>query len=315
MRGADQGTPVKGHRVPDFLIVGAAKSGTTSLSHYLSEHPAIEIVSNRLEYFGEFSNPSIGRLAEEEYLHYFSEIPQQIRAGEKSVSYLYSELAPIQINKMNPDMKIIMILRDPTERAYSDFWNQRRKRVEKLSFEEALSVEAERLRNNARFELHYLNYGLYSEKVKRYIEMFGKENIGIFLFEDLNISPSWVCRECFKLLGVNEEFTPAKFNIYCAGGEDKFHPIAGFLYFFARRSWAVSLVRRFIPKRVKVGITSWMNNSSMKLGYPKMNFETEEKVREFFYEDVKVLESIIDRDLSSWLSRKYQDIDEPASSY
>jgi len=75
---------------PDFLIVGAAKSGTTSLSKYIGEHPQIEIVSNQLEYFGEFWNHATGKMTEEEHLNLFSDISSEIMAGEKSVSYLYS---------------------------------------------------------------------------------------------------------------------------------------------------------------------------------------------------------------------------------
>lgn len=290
-------------RTPDFVIVGAAKSGTTSLSNYLDGHPQITVVSNRLEFFGEYENPAFSRMRLDDYLDLFQDCPDEVVAGEKSVSYLYSEKAAEEIAEVCPNAKILMVLRDPVERAYSDYWHRRRRGVESLSFEEALRREADRIEAGARFELHYATYGLYAEKVERYFRLFGKDSVKVFLLEDLKESPERVCRECFDFLGVETEFVPDGFQVYNEGAQRADSPVLMLLHWMARNSVIVSVVRALVPDEVRSRVTDWMQRKERGAGdYPEMDTETREELRSFFREDIMRLEQLLNRDLDAWLS-------------
>ena len=288
-------------RTPDFLIVGAAKSGTTSLSNYLDQHPKIKIVSNRLEYFGEYTNTMMKDLSQEEYLDLFSSIPEDIATGEKSASYLYSDKAPQQIKNLNPRMQILIILRNPVDRAYSDYWHRRRNQMESLSFEDALRVEQQRIKKKAPFELYYANYGLYAEKVENYFSMFGREQCRVFLFKELIENPQEVCKTCFEFLGVGTTEVQIDFEIYNKGTTPKKNVVAKMLFRLSRERSFVKLVRNFIPKRIKRIVTRWMNTNPESDGYPKMNSETRNYLRNFFKNDIIKLEKLLGKDLGHWL--------------
>jgi hypothetical protein len=289
-------------RTPDFLIVGAAKSGTTSLSNYLSAHPSIEVVSNRLEFFGEYRNPATGDLSLEAYLRHFSAVPPGKLCGEKSVSYLYSGQAIADIYELNPDMKILMVLRDPTERAYSDYWQRRRTGVENLSFEDALAQENDRILNGARFELHYANYGLYAGRVSAYVEKFGSENVYVIRYEDLRRQPESVCRGCFGFLGVDENFISQSYPVHNKGSQGKDSAILRLLFWMARQKVIVSILRAGINDGLRKRATNWMARKNATGRYPEIKKETEEQLHTFFEDDINELERVLDWDLSEWKS-------------
>lgn len=287
-------------RVPDFLIVGAARSGSTSLSNYLAKHPQVAVVSNRLEFFGEYENPAFTGMTLSEYLMLFEGYGDDVAVGEKSVSYLYSENAPYDIAKIAPDAKIFIVLRDPVERAYSDYWQRRRTGVESLSFQEAIEVEEERIKKGARFELHYVNYGFYSDNVARYLEVFGRDNVHIFLFDKLKSAPDDVCRKCFEALEVDCGFEPVKFEVHNPGGRGRDSWWLDCLFWMARAPGIVSLVRRLVPRKVRSQVTNWMSEISLQEEYPEMEVQVAESLRRVYRQEIERLEGIIDRDLSHW---------------
>ena len=287
-------------RVPDFIIVGAAKSGTTSLANYLAAHPFVEIVSDRLEFFGEYWNPAVGCMSMQEYLDKFANIPNHVMAGEKSVSYLYSQRAPHEIFRLNRQMKIFIILRDPVERAYSDYWHRRRTGVESLSFEDALVEEKKRIAAGARFELHYASYGLYFSKVARYIDIFGPENVHVIRFEDLRNNPAFVCKQCFDFLGVEEYENESFYPVYNRGGKGTNSRLVLFLFRMAQNKRIVMAVRQGLPSSLREKITSWMLSKIEAKKYPRMSSDMERKLRYFFLDDIVKLENLLGWDLSRW---------------
>ena len=287
-------------RLPDFLIVGAAKSGTSSLASYLDAHPGITMVSNRLEYFGEFGNPSLGDISREEYLEYFAPVPPEVLAGEKSVSYLYSRQAPSEIHALNPDTRIIMILRDPVARAYSDYWHRVRTGVEPLSFAEALDAEEERIAQGARFELHYAQYGLYHDCVAWYMELFGPRRVLVLRYEDLKESPEVICARCFAFLGVDAEYAVEDFPIFNKGGKGKKNLLLSTLQGMARTPWMVKTVRFLVPPRLKQRVTGWMSRSHAAGKIPPMEEGVEKRLRRFFAADLSRLEALLGWELDDW---------------
>jgi len=287
-------------RKPDFLIVGAAKSGTTSLCRYLSEYSSIKIVSERLEFFGEYLNPAFGNLSLKEYLKYFENVADNQIAGEKSVSYLYSYQAIDEIYEINPLMKIVMVLRNPVERAYSDYWHRKRTGVEPLSFEDALKEENNRIANGSRIELHYANYGLYFAHVSAYIEKFGRDNVFVIRFEDLKSDPMKVCLACTKFLGMATANALESYPVYNKGSRGRKNIILRTLQLMARQRLLVLAARTFVPNFLRTKITGWMVASNQTDEYPPINKEIEKKLKNFFHEDIKKLENLLNWDLSSW---------------
>ncbi len=197
---------------PNFLIVGAAKCGTTTLVHWLKSHPDVFIPwQNEPSFFSvnEFRNnyKNIG-----EYLSLFSKATTAKAIGEKSTMYLYNELAPINIKKhLGNKVKIIIMLRDPVQMSYS-LWRQNvRNCVEPLSFEEALAKEEDNFKSRD-FRLNclgepagffYTRRALFSPQVKRYLEQFPRENILFVKLDDLSENPENTYRTILEFLGLD----------------------------------------------------------------------------------------------------------------
>ncbi|MFC1812830.1 sulfotransferase domain-containing protein, partial [Thermodesulfobacteriota bacterium] len=182
--------------MPNFLIVGAAKSGTTSLYSYLNQHPDIFMPKwKELSFFiGDPAGPIHKVKKPEFFLRVFATVANQTAVGEASTSYLYDESAPKRIKEVLGAIKIIIVLRNPVDMAYSLYNHQVRKEGETLeNFEAALEAEADRIRDPIfrkkcygwHANYYYYHRGLYYEQVKRYLDVFGNENVIIFLFEDL----------------------------------------------------------------------------------------------------------------------------------
>ncbi len=129
-------------RKPDFFVVGAAKSGTSSLHRHLEQHPAVFMPAVKEPHFFSDERPPVQEVKSlREYLALFADSPLGARAGEASTSNLYSPESASRIKAFQPDAGIIMVLRNPVDRAYSQYWNQVHEGVEPLSFEEALEAE------------------------------------------------------------------------------------------------------------------------------------------------------------------------------
>lgn len=290
-------------RTPDFLIVGAAKSGTTSLARYLDQHDEISLVSERLEFFGEYENPAFKIQDQSDYLKLFEDIPVAVMAGEKSVSYLYSDLAPEQIFSLNSNMRIIIILRNPITRAYSDYWHRVRGGVEELSFSEALDEEPNRIQKGARFELHYATYGLYGKKVAAYQNRFGKENVLILNYDELKRNPGATCSKCHEFLGVSGVGGEANYPVHNKGGiEDSRFKI--FLLKMAQNKTVRIIVNLVVPKGIKSKIVGGLIGSYQGKNYPDMDSEDYLRLREYYKGDVAYLSDISGVDFRYWLNER-----------
>ena len=178
----------------DFLIVGAAKSGTTTLFETLSKHPGIFIPQcKECRYFsstlGEFAGPgpqyanSVTRSLEE-YRGLFKTAKPDQFCGDISPDYLYyyRNAIPRILNEKNAQVPIIIVLRNPTDRAYSSYLHHVRDGREKLSFEDALNAEELRRTANWAWGWNYVDVGLYAEQVKGYTDNF--ERVLLLLFEE-----------------------------------------------------------------------------------------------------------------------------------
>jgi len=190
-------------RFPTFVVIGAAKSGSTSLYYYLKQHPQIFMSPVKEPRFValeghalDFRGPGDKRVREttvttlEGYQRLFDGVRDERAAGEASVLYLHHPDAAVSIARYVPDVKLIALLRDPSERAYSAFLYHTRDGHEPLAtFEEALDDEARRLAAGWYHGWGYRDFGFYHRHLSRYFGRFDADRIRVYLTEDLDRAP------------------------------------------------------------------------------------------------------------------------------
>ena len=208
--------------LPDFIIIGAQKSGTSSLYYYLSQHPHL-MPSHRkaVHFFDGGLNPNVDNFKKGQawYRSHFPlkrNINNYQKAFESSPLYLFNPLVPKRIYELIPEVKLIAVLRNPTERAISHFFHEKRNDRESLPILEALQAEEERLRlvidkqdyKNDIFGYHsYKKRGLYHEQLKRYLNYFSMNNILVINSTTFFAEPDDTLRRVFDFVGVDTEFT------------------------------------------------------------------------------------------------------------
>ncbi len=307
--------------LPDFLIVGAAKSATTSLHHYLNGHPDVFMPAIKENWFFSFvDNPpayvSPGKLNNlvsdvNEYSGLFKEAGSDQILGDASPSYLYTYQDTIKnIKAVYPPefldkLKIIITLREPVSRAYSQYYTFKRKIYEPLEFEQAVDENTikKRLAENWNIFYDYTGFGLYSAQVKAFLDEFGEDRVLILLYDDIRADTSGICKKLYSFLDVNSDFAiDADVRHNAVSGEPK-------------KEWLVRLlisknpVKRFVFGIIKKGLSllpkqttkKFLDSISRSLFVRKeMNEDTRLKLSQIFNEDIIQLESLIKRDLSTW---------------
>lgn len=202
---------------PKFVCIGAPKSGTTSLYHYLSQHPGIFLPKKKELHF--FSRKQIAdRImgpkdayaldgcpkSDCEYLDLFSSLKEGQIGGDISPSYFSNNLCFEDMKAFLGTPKIIIILRNPVDKAYSQYMHLVREGRETLSFEDAIDAEDERVAQRYSDFWQYRSSGLYSNIVSRAISIFGKHNVGVFFQEELRSSPQKTLRKICEFIEVED---------------------------------------------------------------------------------------------------------------
>jgi len=209
------------HVLPNFLILGAARSGTTSLYQYLTEHPSIIPGVGKEIYF-------FDKKFQNGFNWYKSFFPTKLKmsitenkqktkclTGEATPRYLHYPHAPKRVFELLPNIKLIVLLRNPTDRAYSHYQMEVSSGNEKLTFEEAIEKEEERtkdimkkMQNDENFysvdfyRKSYLTRGIYLEQLQRWFKFFPREKFLILKSEDLYSNPSKIYQESLNFLGL-----------------------------------------------------------------------------------------------------------------
>jgi hypothetical protein len=246
-------------------------------------------------YEGGLDRPAHDGASLAEYLALFEGVPYRVRAGEASTSYLYSESAAGEIKRFRPDARIMVVLRNPVDRAYSQYWNHVRDGTEPLSFKEALEAEAGRVREGRWHGFHYVGVGRYADQVARYLETFGEGSVRAYLFEDLTRDAEGVCRDAFAFLGVDPDPPVEVGRIYNRSGPPRSKLASRVLSSKSLRT----LAGRVLPAALKREIGERLRNSNTK-PVPEMDPKTRAALLDVFEEDISRLEDLIGRDLSGW---------------
>jgi hypothetical protein len=206
--------------LPDFLIIGAQKCGTTTLYRALQQHP--RLVSNVTEKEVHYFDDNYGRGPSWYRSHFPIQAEDNSLYFEATPYYLFHPLAPQRVAQDLPHVKLIAILRNPTERAFSHYQHQVRNGREPLTtFAEALAAESERLRGEAEALLqegHYQSFahrkfsyqarGFYLQQLQRWLEFFPREQLHVLLMEEFQQDPQQALQSIFHFLGVDNFVVP-----------------------------------------------------------------------------------------------------------
>lgn len=219
--------------LPDFIIIGVQKCGTTSLYNYLTAHPGIAPAYRKEVSFFDY-NFEKGAIW---YRAHFPSLLSKVRGqnlitGEATPCYIFHPLAPKRISKMIPTVKLILLLRNPVDRAYSHYQHSLRLGVENLSFEEALT-EAKKLRGETEKivqheDFHslynsraaYLSRGIYMDQLEAWTSLFPREQMLILKSEDFYTDPQPIVSRVFEFLEL-PDWKPEKYRRYNYGGTAK----------------------------------------------------------------------------------------------
>jgi len=300
--------------MPNFLIIGAAKSGTTALYQYLKQHPQIYMSSvkepeffafegENLNFNGPGDVPRLSITNIEDYQAQFQGASNSKAIGEASPLYLYSPKAPHRIKHYVSEARLIVILRDPVERAYSQFLMFVRDGRETTdNFTMALLEENTRVHNNWAWGWHYTRVGFYYSQLKRYFDQFNPEQIKVYLYEDLCDNPLGVLQDIFCFLEVDEKFIPnisLKHNISGIPSNKSLHTFLTKSNFL--RTTLKSLVPNLLHRQIKtILINQIVNRNLLK---PDLDMEVRNQLIDVFQEDIIQLQNLIHRDLSAWLNK------------
>ena len=304
---------------PNFFLVGAAKCGTTSVSSWLESHPDlyvspikepnffsvdIEVEKFRKGYLKSFDGEDsvgvkplakrqIAFLRDEElYAQLFKPNNKSIHAGECSTSYLYSEVAAQRIKAFNPDSKIIVILRNPADRAFSHYQMAVQMGLERGGFLSAFKRDTNKADIGWGISELYFELGQYSEQVKRFVKQFPENQIKVVLFEDWIGQPKETQESICKFLNVSI-FAALKNEVLNKSVTPKNPSL--------HRIIMQSRFKDFVKKVLPTNFFNKMKSRQYKDKNEVLALEERKYLIDLYREDILELQSLLKRDLSNWL--------------
>jgi hypothetical protein len=289
---------------PNFAIVGAQKAGTTAFWKMLSQHPEIFLPTLKepmywtVKDWPEGLSYIIPAVKDADIYASLFQMGEGFRAiGEASTMYLPCPWVAERLHKNLPSLKIICILRDPTERAFSHYLKHVRDGQRLLTnlTEEIWYVE-NRLFGSKRWEFGYVPVGLYYKQITRYLEYFPREQIKIYLYEELCDNPAEIIRDVCLFLGIDTEF---KVNTNIRTNVAPSVPKRGLLpRFLHPKSRLARRIECSLPSKLQSRFTRFTKNLTEK---PKLPDDLRKALKERFSDDVTQLAKLLNRDLTSWL--------------
>ncbi|MDX1419906.1 MAG: sulfotransferase [Rubricoccaceae bacterium] len=296
--------------LPNFLVIGAAKAGTTSLRTYLGEHPEVFVPDRgepsffahegeRLAYCGPGDDDWTFVTDRQAYERLFDDAEGYAAVGEVSPRYLYFPRAADRIRHHLPDVRLVTVLRHPVDRAYSHFLMNRDRRCEpEADFVRALERGAEREAKGWGWDWQYVGAGRYHEQLARYYERFDERQICVLLYDDLKRDKARFFSTLFTFLGVRPDVTPDTSVRHREAALPRVPVLRSLL---ERPSALKTALAPWIPaapyRRVKAAVRAWNNVRPDPLPEPVRS----DVMARYFQDDVEKLERLIGADLSHWM--------------
>jgi len=299
--------------LPTFLILGAAKSGTTSLFGYLAQHPEVFVPRvKEPQFFGfavekaPYASPDAWAVPRwrykqtlETYKRLFEGAETYKARGEASTTNLVLPHAAEQIHRTVPDAKLIAILRNPADRAYSHFLNNRRQGWEPArDFAQALAAEDARIARNWSYGFRYRAMGRYYHQLTRFLDKFSREQIRIYLYDEWKKDNPGVVKDIFRFIGVDPAFTADVSIRMNEGLLPRWQPL------YRGLTGPVPVIRRikhYTPEPWRRRFVHRLFRSKGRAA-PPCPRSVRDRLIPAFKEDNLKLQDLLDRDLSSWLT-------------
>lgn len=308
--------------MPDFIVIGAAKAGTTALYHYLRQDPQICMTSQKEPHFFTFEGQSptfhgpydrevwqsmvVTEL--EAYQALFKHQPDALVRGEISTNYLYyHEMTAHRILSYVPDVKLIVILRNPVNRAYSAYLHRRRDgREPATTFLQALELETERIRQKWGPGAHYIQGGFYAEALKTYLSTFTPQQIRIYLYEkDIQLHLTDTLDDIADFLGLDATMTWNTHQRYNEGYTFQNPIIARLHRLFVHNPSLQQSLHYLLPD-------PFFNRLQTRYRRIKESYQVKTQVDPALYkqlialyrDDILESQKLIRRDLSFWLDQE-----------
>lgn len=246
----------------DFLVIGAQKAATTSLHQYLSEHPAIYVPPEKEVMF--FSSRERYARGMQWYVReHFSAARDNQAWGEVSPHYMCYPETPQRIAALAPTVKLIALLRNPIDRAYSHYRMSVRRGLENRAFEEAVRDSVYReCRSDADVQenFDYVQFSRYGTILSRYLKHFAGQQIRVYFTENLSARPREVLADVFRFLGVDNSFVPGNLRVrYHVGGERRF----AWLGFLVPSGLVQRIALSVLPRSVGRYLNFWLEQWSV----------------------------------------------------
>ncbi len=273
---------------PNFMIIGAARSGTTSLHKYLESHP--DIFMSAIKEINYFSNPGISVNGDDWYFRHFNKANQKM-IGEASTSYTVAHHrtdVPEKIYNTLGDIKLIYLLRDPIDRLISHYVHHVHRGEVHLDFEDIVKEMKDPM----------LAQGLYDYQIREYERFFSVDNIFLLTIEQLKNEPELTVRKLYDFLGVDSQFI-----------DDSVHRTHNSSMKSTKKSKfglkVLAFYHRFIEQRnipypFKKAVIKLAELGATELISPKLNVELEAQLMSYYADDVKKLAERYSIDVSKW---------------
>lgn len=315
---------------PNFLIIGAAKAGTTALHSFLVQHPDILMSKPKEPNFFLFSagEPDFSNIADnpqlyqasvrlyerikkisvvdiEKYQQLFAKGEDKIARGDASPLYLSHPDCPAEIKKYLPDAKLVVILRNPVDRAYSSYLHMMRVGHETRNFRDALEQEPVDSDNFwCGYGDYYIRPGFYAKQLKSYFALFDREKIKIYLYDDFVRDPQALIRDLYRFLGVNEEHEQDLSKRRNVSGVPKNRLMYNLSTGVFRKLTSSKRVNDLLRTLFPMAILKKIKASIFEGGLQKTKIKPEDReyLMAIFREDILELQDLIQRDLSAWLT-------------
>lgn len=299
--------------MPNFMVIGAAKAGTSALYRYLKQHPQVYMSPKKEPHFFSFTSETkhtkgpgdtiplaVTELAD--YQALFRSAASEIAVGEASPTYMYIPGTAERIHSMLPDTKLVAILRQPAARAYSAFMHLVRDgRETELDFRKAIEKEDERIAAGWGPIWHYVAGGHYWSQLVRFHRVFQPGQILVLIYDDFRRDPQQVLRSVYAFLGVDQDFVPDVSVEANVSGIPRSRLVQAVIYaLFVKRNPVKTLARRLVSEELRWRFTTTVRNQNLKRSQlaPQLRHEL---TQEYFLDEIRNLELVLDRDLGAWL--------------
>jgi hypothetical protein len=285
-----------------FLGIGAEKCGTTWIADCIRQHPEIYLPQKKELFFFNSVDPHYLRIRNKRYdkgiSWYCSHFKKSGKkySGEFSPTYFYEELAAKRINKHFPDIKLILILRDPVNRAFSQYLHDKRiGAIKNISFEKAIKNYS-----------NYIEKGKYYKYLKIFYKYFKRSQIKVIILDDVEENPKKVIRDLLKHIGVKDTKIKPK-NLYRKSNSvtkavlPNLNQLMISTEYKLRENnmvWMLKMIDVLKIREMAIFIRD--KNSSKLKSYPKFKKGIRTRLYKIYKDDIKSLESLIGKDLSKW---------------